>query len=380
VPAGGLNPFVRISLLGQLAFRRYAEILSLGRLQPRAKISSLDDQQEMLDVFVSPETERYLLESKRSISVNRLSKYVLATALFAGTAQAAQLPSSNATTTYHRVQVDGVGIFYREAGPRDAPTIVLLHGFPSSSREFDTLIPSLATKYQLIAPDYPGFGLSDAPSPTAYTYTFDHLAQTMSDFLEKLKVTHYTMYLHDYGAPIGFRIILAHPNQLHALIIQNGNIYKAGLGAKWTKIAEYWADPNAHPEVLNAFLSLEATKERHVAGTSHPDRYDPDTWISEYADLSRPGQREIQGELLYDYRTNVASYSKWQTWLREHQPPTLVVWGEHDPSFVTPGAEAFRGDLPNAEIHLLDAGHFALDEQTDEIADLILQFMAKHPG
>jgi pimeloyl-ACP methyl ester carboxylesterase len=312
--------------------------------------------------------------------VNRIANYVLATALFAGTAQAAPLPSTNATTTYHRVQVDGVEIFYREAGPADAPTIVLLHGYPSSSRQFDTLIPLLATKYHLIAPDYPGFGLSDAPSPTTYTYTFDHLAQTMTDLLEKLKVTHYTLYLHDYGAPIGFRMILAHPDQLHALIIQNGNIYKAGLGAKWAKIAEFWADQKAHPEVLNAFLSFEATKDRHLAGTSHPERYNPDTWNSEFADLSRPGQREIQGDLLYDYRINVASYPKWQAWLREHQPPTLVAWGEHDPSFIAPGAEAFRQDLPNAEIHLLDAGHFPLDEQTDETANLIFQFMSKHPG
>jgi pimeloyl-ACP methyl ester carboxylesterase len=316
----------------------------------------------------------------RNIVVNRIANYVLATALYAGTAQAAPLPSTNATMTYHRVQVDGVGIFYREAGPENAPTIVLLHGFPSSSREFDALIPLLATKYHLIAPDYPGFGLSDAPSPTDYTYTFDRLAQTMSDFLEKLKVTHYTLYLHDYGAPIGFRIILAHADQLHALIIQNGNIYKAGLGSKWTRIAEYWSDPKSHPEVLNAFLSFEGTKERHVAGTSHPYRYDPDTWISEYADLSRSGQREIQGELLYDYRTNVELYPKWQAWLRDHQPSTLVAWGEHDPSFIAPGAEAFRRDLPKADIHLLDAGHFALDEKTDEIAALILQFMAKHPG
>ena len=312
--------------------------------------------------------------------MNRLLKSVLAAVLSVGTAQAAPLFSTNATTTYHRVQVDGVGIFYREAGPRNAPTIVLMHGFPSSSREFDTLVPLLATKYHLIAPDYPGFGLSDAPSPTKYAYTFDHLAQTISDLLEKLKAKNYTMYLHDYGAPIGFRIILAHPDQLHALIIQNGNIYKAGLGKKWTKIAEFWADPKAHPEVLNAFLSFDATKERHTAGTSHLDRYDPDSWIDEYAHLSQPGQREIQGDLLYDYRTNVASYPRWQAWLRDHQPPTLVVWGEHDPSFVAPGAKAFEQDLPNAEIHLLDAGHFALDEKTDEIADLILRFMAEHPG
>jgi pimeloyl-ACP methyl ester carboxylesterase len=312
--------------------------------------------------------------------MNWIANYVLAAALLGGTAQVAPLSSTNATTTYHRVQVDGVEIFYREAGPENGPTIVLFHGFPSSSREFDTLIPLLATKYHLIAPDFPGFGLSDAPSPTAYDYTFDQLAQTMSHFLEKLKVTHYTIYLHDYGAPIGFRVILAHPDQLHALIIQNGNIYQAGLGPKWAKIEEFWADPKAHPEVLNAFLSFKATEERHVAGTSHPDRYDPDIWISEYADLLRPGQSEIQGDLLYNYRTNVASYPKWQGWLRDHQPPTLVVWGKNDPSFIAPGAEAFRRDLPNAEIHLLDAGHFALDEQTDEIADLIVKFMARHPG
>ena len=312
--------------------------------------------------------------------MNRLSNSILAAVLSVGTAQAAPLLSTDSTTTYHRAQVDSVGIFYREAGPKNAPTIVLMHGFPSSSREFDTLIPLLATKYHLIAPDYPGFGLSDAPSPTRYAYTFDHIAQTIGDLLGKLGVKDYTMYLHDYGAPIGFRIILTHPDQLHALIIQNGNIYKAGLGKKWTKIAEFWADPKSHPEVLNAFLSFDATKDRHTAGTSHPDRYDPDSWIDEYAHLSRPGQRDIQGDLLYDYRTNVASYPKWQAWLRGHQPPTLVVWGEHDPSFVAPGAEAFKRDLPNAEIHLLDAGHFALDERTDEIADLILQFISKHPG
>ena len=193
--------------------------------------------------------------------MKHLAQCVVAATLLAGAAQAAPLPSTNATTTYHRVNVDGVGIFYREAGPKNAPTIVLLHGFPSSSREFDTLIPLLATRYHLIAPDYPGFGLSDAPTPTAYAYTFDHLAQTIDDLLTTLKINNYTLYLHDYGAPVGFRIILAHPDRLHALIIQNGNIYKAGLGAKWSKIAEYWADPNAHPEVLDAFLSLKVSRD-----------------------------------------------------------------------------------------------------------------------
>ena len=308
--------------------------------------------------------------------MSRSSKLLLALATFAGAAHAGPVPSTQATTTYRYAQVDGIRIFYREAGPLNAPTIVLLHGFPSSSREFDTLIPLLATKYHLIAPDYPGFGLSDTPSPTAYTYTFDHLAHTVNGLLEQLKVTQYTFYLHDYGAPIGFRLILAHPERLQALIVQNGNVYQVGLGAKWAKIAQYWADPGSHPEVLDAFLSFAATKERHTAGTSHPDRYDPDTWMSEYADISRPGQREIQADLLYDYRTNVASYPKWQAWLREHQPRTLVVWGKHDPSFIAAGAQAFQQDLPNAEIHLLYAGHFALDEQTDQIAALVLQFVA----
>ena len=289
------------------------------------------------------------------------------------------LHSTTATTTYHRVQVDGVEIFYREAGPRDAPTIVLLHGFPSSSRGFDTLIPLLATRYHLIAPDFPGFGQSDAPPPSSYTYSFDHLAETIGNFLKMLKVTDYTIFLHDYGAPVGFRVILAQPERVRALIIQNGNAYNAGLGVKWTKIAEYWADPKVHPEVVDAFLSLEATKQRHIAGTAHPERYNPDTWTDEYAHLSRSGQREIQTELLYDYRTNVASYPKWQAWLREHKPPTLVVWGANDPSFIAAGAEAFRHDLPDAEIHLLDAGHFAMDEKNDEIAALILNFMAQQP-
>ena len=287
---------------------------------------------------------------------------------------------TTATISYHRVEVDGVGMFYREAGSNKAPTIVLLHGFPSSSREFDTLIPLLATRYHLIAPDFPGFGQSDAPRTPAYAYTFDHLAKAIGGLLATINVRNYSLYLHDYGAPVGFRIILAHPERLQALIIQNGNAYREGLGGKWAKIAEYWADPEAHPEIVDAFLSFEATKQRHIAGTAHPERYNPDTWTDEYAHLSKPGQREIQAALLYDYRTNVASYPEWQAWLRQHKPATLVVWGANDPSFTAPGAEAFKRDVADAEIHLLDAGHFALDEKTDEIARLILDFMAKQLG
>jgi pimeloyl-ACP methyl ester carboxylesterase len=291
--------------------------------------------------------------------------------------QATPLESNSSTTTYQRVKVGGVGVFYREAGPRDAPVIVLLHGFPSSSREFDALIPLLATRYHLIAPDFPGFGHSDAPPRSSYSYTFDHVAQTTSAFLDQIGIDKYSLYLHDYGGPVGFRIMLAHPERLQALIVQNANAYQEGLGGKWAGIARYWTDREAHPEVVDAFISLAAAEQRHTGGTSHPLRYNPDTWTDEYAHLSKPGQREIQADLLSDYRTNVASYPAWQVWLRERKPPTLVAWGANDPSFIAAGGEAYRRDLPDAEIHMLDAGHFALDEANDEIARLILAFMAR---
>jgi pimeloyl-ACP methyl ester carboxylesterase len=291
---------------------------------------------------------------------------------------AVAMPSTSATTTYHRTEVQGVGVFYREAGPKDAPTIVLLHGYPSSSRMFDTLIPLLADRYHVIAPDYPGFGQSDAPPPSRYHYTFDHLAETTNALLEQLGINRYALYLQDYGGPVGFRIMVAHPERLRALVIQNANAYREGLGAKWAGIAEYWADRAAHPEQVDAFTSLEGARQRHIAGSPHPERYNPDTWTDEYAILSRPGERDIQADLLYDYRTNVASYATWQAWLRQHRPPTLVVWGRYDPSFIAPGAEAYKRDVPDAEVHLLDAGHFALDEKVDEIARLMIDFLQKH--
>jgi pimeloyl-ACP methyl ester carboxylesterase len=309
----------------------------------------------------------------------KMQLFVAAAAALIGShaMQAGPLQSTTATTSYHRATVDGVGIFYREAGPKDAPTIVLLHGFPSSSREFDPLIPLLATRYHLIAPDFPGFGHSDAPPPSSYTYTFDHLAQSTDGLLEQLGINKYSLYLHDYGGPVGFRIMLAHPERLQALIVQNANAYQEGLGVKWAGIAKYWADRDAHPEVVDAFMSLSGAEQRHTGGTSHPERYNPDTWTDEYAFLSKPGQREKMIDLLYDYRTNVASYPAWQAWLREHKPPILVAWGANDPSFIAAGGEAFKRDLPDAEIHLLDAGHFAFDEKNDEIARLILAFMAR---
>ena len=287
----------------------------------------------------------------------------------------AMLASTSASITYRRATVDGVGVFYREAGPKDAPVIVLLHGYPSSSRMFDTLIPLLAGCYRLIAPDYPGFGHSDAPPPCEYAYTFDHLAGTIGGLLEQLGVGRCAFYLQDYGGPVGFRLMLARPERVRALIVQNANAYREGLGAKWTGIARYWADPEGHPEQLEAFTSLEGARLRHTAGSPNPERYNPDAWTEEYAALSRPGQREIQAALLFDYRTNVAAYPEWQAWLREHRPPSLVLWGRYDPSFTVAGAEAYRRDVPDAEVHLLDAGHFALDEKVDEIAGLMIGFL-----
>ncbi len=203
--------------------------------------------------------------------MNRKALFAAATALAMSKSVAAEpMPSTSATTTYHRTQVDGVGVFYREAGPKDAPTLVLLHGYPSSSRMFDTLIPLLAGRYHVIAPDYPGFGQSEAPPPPRYTYTFDHLAETTNALLEQLKIDRYALYLQDYGGPVGFRIAVAHPERVRALVIQNANAYKEGLGAKWTGIAEYWADPAAHPEQVDAFTSLEGAKQRHIAEQPQP--------------------------------------------------------------------------------------------------------------
>ncbi|ACL62619.1 alpha/beta fold hydrolase [Methylobacterium nodulans] len=301
----------------------------------------------------------------------------LAAASIASTSPQA-VPSVSVTTTYHRTEVDGVSIFYREAGPKDAPTIVLLHGYPSSSRMYDPLLPLLADRYHLIAPDYPGFGHSDAPPPSQYCYTFDHLAETTHNLLTKLGVGQYVLFMQDYGGPVGFRIALAHPEQVRALIVQNANAYAEGLGVKWKGIADYWRDPAAHPGQLDAFTSLEGAKQRHLGNSPNVERYSPDTWMDEYAMLSRPGSREIQGALFYDYRTNVASYPAWQAWMREHKPPTLVIWGRYDPSFIVPGAEAYKRDLPDAEIRILDAGHFALDEQADEVARLTRDFLEHH--
>jgi pimeloyl-ACP methyl ester carboxylesterase len=278
-------------------------------------------------------------------------------------------------TTYHWAEVQGLRIFYREAGPKGAPTIVLLHGYPSSSRMWGPQIPLLAQRYHVIAPDYPGFGHSDAPAPTDYAYTFDHLAETIEGLLNALAIDRYVLVMQDYGGPVGFRLALRNSEKVRAIVVQNANVYVEGLGPKWAGIARYWSDRGAHSEELDKFTSLEGARQRHIGNSPNIERYDPDSWTDEYAMLSRPGQRAIQADLLYDYRTNVAAYPVWQAWLREYRPATLVLWGRYDPSFIVPGALAFERDVPDAEIHLLDAGHFALDEEADRVGELVLDFL-----
>jgi pimeloyl-ACP methyl ester carboxylesterase len=297
----------------------------------------------------------------------------------AGTGSAQSFPSTSSSTTFRTVAVDGVNIFYREAGPKDAPTLLLLHGFPSSSRMFEALIPLLADKYHLVAPDYPGFGLSDSPPPSQYAYTFDHIADTVDHFTEAMKLTRYSLYLQDYGGPVGFRLALAHPERVNAIIIQNAVASEEGLGPAWDARKAFWKDRAAHESTLIPnFLSFATTRGRHVGSSPNIDRYDPNQWLDEFAHLSQPGQTQIQADLFYDYRTNVAAYPAWQAWMRQHRPPMLVVWGKYDPSFAVGGATAYQRDVPGAEVHMLDAGHFALDEKVDEIAALMRIFLDKH--
>jgi pimeloyl-ACP methyl ester carboxylesterase len=277
---------------------------------------------------------------------------------------------------YRTVKVDGLSIFYREAGPKDAPTILLLHGLPSSSRMFQSLLTRLADAYHLVAPDYPGYGHSDWPDPKQFDYTFDHIASVMDQFTERLGLSHYTLYMQDYGGPVGFRMALGHSERIEALIVQDAVAHNEGLGANWATRRAFWADRPAHEEALRKnLLSLETTKTRHVGDDPNIELYDPDLWTDEYAFLNAPGQAQIQSDLFYDYRTNVESYPKWQAWLQKRQPKLLVLWGKHDLSFDLGEPERYRKDVPNAEIHILDAGHFALDTKADEIAALVRNFM-----
>jgi pimeloyl-ACP methyl ester carboxylesterase len=277
---------------------------------------------------------------------------------------------------YRTVKVDGLSIFYRETGPEDAPTILLLHGLPSSSRMFQSLLTRLSDRYHLVAPDYPGFGHSDWPDPKQFDYTFDRIARVMDGFTEALGLSRYTLYMQDYGGPVGFRMVLTHPERVQALIVQDAVAHNEGLGENWKTRRAFWADRPAYDEALRKnLLSLAATKTRHVGDDPNIDLYDPDLWIDEYAFLNSPGQAQIQSDLFYDYRTNVEAYPKWQAWMQKNQPKLLVLWGRHDLSFDHGEPERYRKDVPTADIHVLDAGHFALDTKADEIAALVRAFM-----
>jgi pimeloyl-ACP methyl ester carboxylesterase len=287
-----------------------------------------------------------------------------------------ETPSASTPTHYRTVMVDGLSIFYREAGPTDAPTVLLLHGFPSSSRMFEPLLSRLSARYHLVAPDYPGFGHSDAPAANDFAYNFDHIADVMAHFTDAIGLKRYVLYMQDYGGPVGFRMAIARPERVRAMVIQNAVAHEDGLGPLWQKRREFWADRAANEAALRLnFVSLAATRQRHVGSNPDPDTIDPDRWSDEFAFLSRPGQADIQLDLFYDYRSNVASYPAWGAWLRQQQPKALVVWGRYDPSFAVAEAEAYRRDLPNAEIHLLDAGHFALYDMADAIAGLMMKFL-----
>jgi pimeloyl-ACP methyl ester carboxylesterase len=289
---------------------------------------------------------------------------------------AAKHTATDRPILYRTKQVDGLSIFYREAGNPDAPTLLLLHGFPSSSRMYEPLLSRLSDRYHLIAPDYPGFGHSDAPDAKTFAYTFDHLAEITAHFTEAVGLTHYTLYVQDYGGPIGMRLAVRNPERVDALIVQNAVAHEEGLGPLWEPRRAFWKDRVSNEAALRKnFLSLEATRQRHVGTNPHPEQIDPDRWTDEYAFLSRPGQADIQTDLFYSYQTNVASYPAWQAWLREHQPPTLIVWGKYDPSFQLAEVPAYERDLPDAEVHILEAGHFALNDKPNEIAALVRSFL-----
>ncbi len=281
---------------------------------------------------------------------------------------------------YKTITIDGQDIFYREAGPKDAPTIVLLHGFPTSSHMFRNLIPALAKNYHVIAPDYPGYGNSSMPLVNEYDYSFDHLANVIDKFLIKKGIDKYTLYVMDYGAPIGFRIAAKHPERVQGLIIQNGNAYDEGLLEFWDPIKKFWQDksPKNDQALRDALLTIDATKWQYTHGVRNTEAISPDTWTIDQALLDRPGNKDIQIELFYSYGTNPPLYPAWQEYFRTHQPPTLIAWGKNDPIFPEEGAHPYKRDLKNLEFHILDTGHFALEEDGETIAQLILDFMGKY--
>ena len=281
-------------------------------------------------------------------------------------------------TAVRRVEADGVNVFYREAGPTDAPVVLLLHGFPASSFQYRELIPRLADRYRVIAPDLPGFGFTEVPPARAYVYTFDALAQTVLAFTEALDLKRYALYVFDYGAPTGFRVAMAHPERVSAIVSQNGNAYEEGLGDAWAPIQRYWREPTPeHRQTLREALSADGLRSQYTDGVPHPARVAPEGYTLDAAMIARPGNMDIQLDLFLDYQNNVKLYPKFQEYFRTTKPPLLAIWGEHDPFFIPAGAQAFLRDNPNATVQFLDTGHFALETHVEEVAKAMRKFLAK---
>jgi len=280
--------------------------------------------------------------------------------------------------TYQRVTIDGNQVFYREAGSKTNPTLLLLHGFPTSSHMFRDLIPALAATYHVVAPDLPGFGFSDAPNRATFRYTFENLAKVIGRFTEVVGLDRFAIYIFDYGAPVGLRLALAHPEKITAIISQNGNAYEEGLSEGWNPIQKYWQEPTAeNRDALRNFLMPEATKWQYTHGVPDESLVAPESYALDSALLARPGNDEIQLDLFLDYASNVALYPKFQEYFRTKRPPLLAVWGKNDPFFLPPGAEAYKRDIPDAEVHVLDTGHFALETHFQAIADRIQDFLGR---
>ena len=288
--------------------------------------------------------------------------------------------ADNHTSVRHKaVKIDGLDIFYREAGANEAPTVLLLHGFPTSSHMFRNLIPKLADKYHVVAPDYPGYGNSSMPSVDEFNYTFDSMADVVEKLTDNLGLREYSLYLMDYGAPVGFRLAVRHPQRVQALIIQNGNAYNEGLREFWKPLKAYWRDKSPkNADALRNLLTIDATKWQYTHGVRNVERISPDNWNIDQRLLDRPGNQEIQLAMFYDYGSNPARYSKWQAYLRKHQPPTLIVWGKNDHIFPAEGAHPYKRDLKTLDFHLLDTGHFALEEDGQVIAQRMRAFLGKH--
>jgi pimeloyl-ACP methyl ester carboxylesterase len=277
---------------------------------------------------------------------------------------------------YRRIPIDGIEIFYREAGSPDAPVLLLLHGFPTASHMFRDLIPQLADQFHVVAPDLPGFGQSDMPDRSRFSYTFDNIAKVIDRFTEVMGLRHFAIYVFDYGAPTGFRLAMWHPERITAIISQNGNAYVEGLSDGWNPIRTYWQDPSlANRTALRAFLSPETTLWQYTHGVADTSLVSPDGYSLDNFYLVRPGADEVQLDLFGDYKSNVILYPEFQTYFRRHKPPFLAVWGRNDPFFLPPGAKAFKRDIPEAGVHFFDTGHFALETHCDEIAATIRQFL-----